>query len=321
MSAFFFGHPRETDLALFAGGEAGPFARWRIERHLETCKECEQTVADFFHLADELSPLADVPDVDWSAMARNIEARLAVEGPATGQSRGMPAWTWQLGAAAACAMVAVAVWNVRPQAERAYAPAVAEEAVVDTDQLAKASAQKPAEPAEARGDRNEAAQSLAAQNAADRDTAASARQLARRVSAPMPSLEKKKEDAAPVTIALAERVEERFSTDAAAPPPPPAMKATAETEADLLVAEQRRSREVSQVGGRLAAGASAPGLGFASGAAVSFADVTEQEPVAFAVMPLPAAGSDMRVGADGWISVRAIGADGAMTITDVYEPQ
>ena len=37
MSAFFLQHPKETDLALFAGGELGPFARWRIERHIETC--------------------------------------------------------------------------------------------------------------------------------------------------------------------------------------------------------------------------------------------------------------------------------------------
>ena len=34
-----------------------------------------------------------------------------------------------------------------------------------------------------------------------------------------------------------------------------------------------------------------------------------------------AAGDDPRVGGDGWISVRAVSADGAMTITEVYDPQ
>ena len=50
MSLLFVGHPKETDLALFAGGELGPIARWRIERHLHGCDWCRDTVADFFHL-------------------------------------------------------------------------------------------------------------------------------------------------------------------------------------------------------------------------------------------------------------------------------
>ncbi|MEZ5396407.1 MAG: hypothetical protein R2724_26895 [Bryobacterales bacterium] len=41
----------------------------------------------------------------------------------------------------------------------------------------------------------------------------------------------------------------------------------------------------------------------------------------FTIEPLPAAGDDPRVGGDGWISVRAVSADGAMTITEVYDPQ
>jgi hypothetical protein len=43
--------------------------------------------------------------------------------------------------------------------------------------------------------------------------------------------------------------------------------------------------------------------------------------VAFGMSPLPAAGETGQVGADGWVSFRAVNADGAMTITDVYEPQ
>jgi hypothetical protein len=45
------------------------------------------------------------------------------------------------------------------------------------------------------------------------------------------------------------------------------------------------------------------------------------QPMGFSAMPLPDSGGDRQVGADGWISVRSINSDGAMTITDVYEPQ
>src|SRR5690606_25544702 len=104
MSAFFLGHPKETDLALFAGGEAGPLARWRIERHVESCERCQTLVADFFHLESELSALAELPDVDWNRLAESIEARLAdarASGAPAEPRRAVPAWG--LGLAAACA--------------------------------------------------------------------------------------------------------------------------------------------------------------------------------------------------------------------------
>ena len=316
MSAFFLGHPKETDLALFAGGEAGPFARWRIERHVETCKECEQTVADFFHLSDELSPLAEVPDVDWAGMARNIEARLALDTPEPEPRRGIPSWTWQLGAAAACALVAVAVWNVGPQSEMAGAPGL-EEAAADKDLVAQGFYKQDA--LKASSERAEFA----------RETEPPALQVYGVLPVPEPLLEKKKEASAEqVELALADRVDnrfadERFSTDAAAPPPPPARgskPAPMEAEADLLVAQESRAREITTAGAPAPA-AVGGGMGLAPGVVANVAAKLEPETVAFAVTPLPAAGEDVRVGADGWISVRSISADGGMTITDVYDPQ
>lgn len=314
MSALFLNHPKETDLALFAGGELGPLARWRIERHIETCKECEETVADFFHLADELSPLAEVPDLDWAAMQRNIEAGLAVAAAQPDPRRAIPAWAWQLGAAAACAVVAVAVWNVRPAAEPklARAPEAEQTAANEVAADKPLAAQSVSAPAETRTGQTEEMRRIAAP----------ARQVAQAIAEeaaaePKPLLEKKKEALKPVTLALADRADEAFSTDAAAPPappPPPAMKAPAmEAESDSVAAGQFRAREASQVGGRVAPGLSA--AGFAEGAGFYAQSAT------FEITPLPAAGEDMRVGADGWVSVRAINADGAMTITDVYEPQ
>ena len=77
MNLLFIGHPSEADLALFAGGELGPLARWRIEKHLTDCDGCRETVSDFFHLQSEISELSDLPSLDWSALAGRIELAVA----------------------------------------------------------------------------------------------------------------------------------------------------------------------------------------------------------------------------------------------------
>ena len=77
MSLLFIGHPSEADLALFAGGELGPLARWRIEKHLTGCDRCRETVSDFFHLQSEMSELNDLPSLDWSALAGRIKLAVA----------------------------------------------------------------------------------------------------------------------------------------------------------------------------------------------------------------------------------------------------
>ena len=77
MSLLFIGHPSEADLALFAGGELGPLARWRIEKHLTGCDRCRETVSDFFHLQSEISELSDLPSLDWSALAGRVKLALA----------------------------------------------------------------------------------------------------------------------------------------------------------------------------------------------------------------------------------------------------
>ena len=77
MSSLFIGHPSEADLALFAGGELGPLARWRIEKHLTDCDRCRETVSDFFHLQSEISELSDLPSLDWGALAARINLAVA----------------------------------------------------------------------------------------------------------------------------------------------------------------------------------------------------------------------------------------------------
>ena len=81
MSALFIGHPKETHLALFAGGELGPVSRWRIERHLQNCDSCQTTVSDFFHLQGELTELSELPSsIEWDSMALRIREAVAEAG-------------------------------------------------------------------------------------------------------------------------------------------------------------------------------------------------------------------------------------------------
>ena len=79
MSIWFVRHPREADLALFAGGELGPVARWRIEGHVTGCSGCRHAVAEFFEMRSKVMDLGDVPHVDWDALAAGIHRRVARE--------------------------------------------------------------------------------------------------------------------------------------------------------------------------------------------------------------------------------------------------
>ena len=127
MSLLFIGHPKETDLALFAGGELGPLARWRIEQHLQRCGGCQEAVADFFHLQSEMSELADTPPLDWKALAHNIAVRVRLEAPAA--ERKAPGWlahprVWQLGLATATLLCTIVVVRQLPTVELSTKEAV-----------------------------------------------------------------------------------------------------------------------------------------------------------------------------------------------------
>jgi hypothetical protein len=133
MSLLFIGHPKETDLALFAGGELGPLARWRIERHLQQCDGCQDAVADFFHLQSEVTELAETPPVDWKALAHNIAVRVRVEAPAAEEKA--PGWLahpriWQVGLATATLLCTIVVVRQLPMisesGKEAASPAVAD---------------------------------------------------------------------------------------------------------------------------------------------------------------------------------------------------
>lgn len=280
MSAFFIGHPKETDLALFAGGELGPLSRWRIERHIESCAECEALVAEYFHLSEELQPLAEVPDLNWDAMARGIERCLAVEEPAEAVRRRVPAMAWAAGLAAAAVISGVVVMRQQPSLSPAQETIAMESAAApqesapqdlatfaETDRVQELRQPEPEpEPAVAAEQVSSAAKSSAA------EPARFAREDKR---------ERAAEAEASVEMALADEM---------APPPPPAPSGL------------QMLRSSAGAGPAAAAGANVAGRGAPD------------------IQPLFDPSSDVRVASDGWISVRSISAEGRVTITDVYAP-
>lgn len=284
MSLFFIGHPSEQDLALFAGGELGPLSRWRIERHLETCSRCEKDVADFFHLRDEMSPLADLPEVDWTRMAREVEARVATEAPApAAPSR---SWGWQLGLAAACAAAIVAV-AVRSPVGETLKSDVEAELQVASDLQAKSDAEMESAPA-SEGLRAERKQEEAANEAAaDRVAGAPRRQTA---PAPEPAAftdsAEEADLAAPLVLA------ESFSADEA----------------------RERSRAADDAG--RSAGTAVPAAALSRDLTSAVGSLRGPAPAEPRV--LPPLDADARLALDGSYEIRAMSAEGVFTITEVY---
>ncbi len=115
-------------MALFAGGELGPLARWRIERHLDKCSRCQADVSDFFHLQSDLSDLAELPAVDWQALAHQIKVAAAQAEPET-EAVSVTGWfrrpaAWRLGVVSATALCAFVVYKQLPLVETAPESAV-----------------------------------------------------------------------------------------------------------------------------------------------------------------------------------------------------
>ncbi len=140
MRLFYVGHPRETDLALFAGGELGPLSRWRIEKHLGSCEPCRTAVADFFHLHGDLEELSELPSsVDWAGMSLRIRKAVAEAGetqsdPVRGRFFPKPS-AWQLGLATAaiiCGFIVVRQFPL-PEAEDAVITATDEQNAVSRE--------------------------------------------------------------------------------------------------------------------------------------------------------------------------------------------
>jgi hypothetical protein len=84
-------HPDEAILALFAGGDAGPWERWKIARHTLRCPRCSREVEDFRGARDQLrGASSEMPEeANWTRLAADMKANIRV-GLAAGECVSVP---------------------------------------------------------------------------------------------------------------------------------------------------------------------------------------------------------------------------------------
>ena len=68
-------HPRENDLALLAGGEAGRIRRFLLNRHTRACTDCQEKIAEYRELRSQMAE-AGLPDVNWNFLAADMRANI-----------------------------------------------------------------------------------------------------------------------------------------------------------------------------------------------------------------------------------------------------
>ena len=113
-------HARETELALYAGGDLALWRRLRVRAHLRRCAVCRNEAARF---AATRAMAADAggdlpPGLDWNALSREmtgnilvgLEAGECVEGFSRAASPGRHGWNLALAGGAACLLLAAGVW-------------------------------------------------------------------------------------------------------------------------------------------------------------------------------------------------------------------
>jgi len=119
-------HPHENDLALFAGGELGYFARRRVERHLAACQACREEAGEFAGLRQEVKRLNDFPELNWGRMAAEMKANIHVGLEAAecvnGTFRFFPAGRAWPAYAGTLALLVAALWIGRPAPQMPPAP-------------------------------------------------------------------------------------------------------------------------------------------------------------------------------------------------------
>lgn len=88
-------HPREHDLALLAGGEAGPIRRFLLDRHVRDCADCRRRIAEYHELRDHLAEIELPPELqnaNWNFVAAEMRAniRLGLEAGACVREERVP---------------------------------------------------------------------------------------------------------------------------------------------------------------------------------------------------------------------------------------
>jgi hypothetical protein len=112
-------HPNQSALALYAGGDLGFFARWRMERHLAKCEACGEEIASFEAMREIVTDLSEIPDVQWNRLAAEMKANIRL-GLAAGECvragetplRERPLFTGVRAAVALASIVTLAVTSL-----------------------------------------------------------------------------------------------------------------------------------------------------------------------------------------------------------------
>jgi len=105
-------HPNRATLALHAGRDLGPLARWRASRHLAKCGECRAEIAAFGAVRGILPELSAMPEVPWNRLAAAMKANIRL-GLAAGElagdapPRNAPLFAWPRAATAFASVVAL----------------------------------------------------------------------------------------------------------------------------------------------------------------------------------------------------------------------
>jgi hypothetical protein len=72
-------HPKDKDLALFAGGDASRWKQFRIRRHVKGCSRCASLMNGYHAQREELSSLANMPEwLDWDGLAAEMRGNISV---------------------------------------------------------------------------------------------------------------------------------------------------------------------------------------------------------------------------------------------------
>lgn len=73
-------HPNAAELALFAGGDCGRLARWRIARHIGRCEACRAEVEAHRNSGQALREfMSDLPaGVNWDRLAEEMTGNIRV---------------------------------------------------------------------------------------------------------------------------------------------------------------------------------------------------------------------------------------------------
>jgi len=92
-------HPREKELALLAGGDAGHWQRFTLDRHVRSCAECLAKVAEYRQLRETLAATDELPDLNWSLLEAEMRANIHLGFEAGQCVRGVRGeWAWNPGA-------------------------------------------------------------------------------------------------------------------------------------------------------------------------------------------------------------------------------